>query len=166
MTLQPQQPVVSSWAAGLSCGSLTHAPPPWFGNSPTTVPPFRLLTLVLQTLAEREVLLAQSEQTTRQQAEQLEDRKRQTHALVTQQQAQDAPQVCQDFQHFFYFFCIFLRQGILSFHCGPSGCHSWRFTIVVNKGQQGAGIGQAMGSDWRWVAYCLHASGCTHAICF
>lgn len=45
-----------------------------------------------ETLAEREVLLAQSEQTTRQQAEQLEDRKRQTHALVTQQQAQDAPQ--------------------------------------------------------------------------
>lgn len=47
----------------------------------------------LQTLEEREAVLAQAEQTTRQEAEQLEDRRRQTQELVAQVQLQEAQQV-------------------------------------------------------------------------
>ncbi len=50
--------------------------------------------LIAQTLAEREVLLAQAEQTTRKEAKQVEDRKRQTQALVMEQQLHEAHQVC------------------------------------------------------------------------
>lgn len=48
---------------------------------------------LLQTLEEREALLAQAEQTTRQEAEQLEDRRRQTQQLVAQAQLQETLQV-------------------------------------------------------------------------
>ena len=48
---------------------------------------------LLQTLSEREALLALAEQTTKQQTDQLEDRKRQTQELVVQAQLQEAQQV-------------------------------------------------------------------------
>lgn len=45
-----------------------------------------------ETLAEREIVLAQAEQTTKQDAEQLEDRRRQTQELVVQVQLQEVQQ--------------------------------------------------------------------------
>lgn len=47
----------------------------------------------VQTLAEREAALVEAEQTTRQPAEQLEERRRQTQELVAQAQQQDVQQV-------------------------------------------------------------------------
>ncbi len=52
------------------------------------------LCLPLQTLAEREAALVDAEQTTRQPAERVEERRRQTQELVSQAQLQNEQQVC------------------------------------------------------------------------
>lgn len=61
-------------------------------DASSTSCPALLLPCLPQTLAEREAVLAAAEQTTRQEAEQLEERRRQTQELLAHAQLHEAQQ--------------------------------------------------------------------------